>query len=269
MKTIKINESQRRRLFEAYSEGFSFEELTMIGNGQFAGEDNSKAQYEYCCKHLGKPDGLGTSRAVFTLGDNTVLKLAYGKAEAGRAQNQYEDFIVHKANSPLLTRVYAADQMNYTWLVSEAVLPAREEDFEKILGLPFDEMYRQNSQPMRVSVLADKGHTQIGFNKYFDKIKEPHEERSDGMSAERVLKFISRTCVQNVRYDDPKSVAIIMNSDWFKELKKLVESTGIADITKLENFGIVNRDGKERLVLLDSGATMNILNQYYNRAWQR
>ena len=41
MKIIRINESQKHRLFEAYSEGFSFENLTMIGEGQFGGEDNT------------------------------------------------------------------------------------------------------------------------------------------------------------------------------------------------------------------------------------
>lgn len=264
MKTIKINESQRKRLFEAYSEGFSFENLTIIGKGQFAGEDHSKEQYEYCRKYLGEPDSKGTSRAVFTLSDNTVLKLAYGKAEAGKAQNHYEEFISHKANSPLLVRVYAADQMNYTWLVSEAVLPAREEDFEKILGLPFYDIYRQNSVQMRKSSDPRKGDLNIGFNKYFDNIKAPGEERSDGMSVEKVLKFISRSYVQGFRYPDPFSVAVIMNSDWFKELIRLVESGGVADITKMDNYGIVNREGKEQLVLLDCGATMDILKQFYN-----
>lgn len=265
MKTIKINESQRKRLFEAYSEGFSFENLTAIGKGQFAGEDHSKEQYEYCRKYLGEPDNKGTSRVVFTLSDNTVLKLAYGKAEAGKAQNQYEEFISHKANSPLLTRVYAADQINYTWLVSEAVLPAMEEDFEKILGLPFDDMYRQNSEPMRRGLDPNKGDLKIGFNKYFDNIKAPRERRSDGMCVEKVLKFISRTYIQGFRIPDEFSVAVIQNSEWFKELIRLVESAGVADITKMDNYGIVNREGKEQLVLLDCGGSMNILSQFYRR----
>ena len=91
MKLIKINESQHRRLFEGYQESFSFDDLSVLGDGMFNGEDNSVPQMAYCRKHLGEPDSMGSSRAVFTLSDNYVLKLAYGKKYlAGIEQNEAE-----------------------------------------------------------------------------------------------------------------------------------------------------------------------------------
>ena len=36
MKLIKINESQQKRLFEAYQEGFSFDHLSILGNDAFS-----------------------------------------------------------------------------------------------------------------------------------------------------------------------------------------------------------------------------------------
>ena len=41
MKLIKINESQQKRLFEAYREGFSFDELAVLVNDAFSDEEAS------------------------------------------------------------------------------------------------------------------------------------------------------------------------------------------------------------------------------------
>ena len=283
MKTIKINESQRKRIFEAYSEGFSFENLTVIGKGQFAGEDHSKEQYEYCRKYLGEPDGLGTSRAVFTLSDNTVLKLAYGRADIGKMQNRGEEELFTKTHSPLLARVYAADKVNYTWLVSEMVLPIEEEDFEKILGIPLTGYYHQNSEPRFTR--GGKGHMKVGYNKYFDNPKKFGESYYKEIGMEDVLKYITNRYSKGINIQDPDMINILYgkNSKWFGELIKLAEGgyfkkpgekednsmikkdidNNLADLRNINNYGIVNRDGKELIVLLDSGSTMKITRNYY------
>jgi len=272
MKTIKINESQRQRLFEAYQEGFSLECLSMIGRGQFAGEDNSKTQYAYCCKYLGEPDAKGTSRCVFTLNDSLVLKLAYGRADVGVEQNHSEANLFRTAKSPLLVKIYACDDYNYTWLVSEAVLPAKEIDFEKIFGIPFDSLYRQHSVKMRKSALPNKGDIDIGFNKYFNDIKDYGETKSDGVTISAILEYITDKYIRPSMFINP-TIGNIINGgwlqeglkEWVNELIRLVKAGKVADITKLENYGIVNRDGKPQIVLLDSGATMNLLKKYYQR----
>ena len=261
MKTIKINESQKRRLFEAYSNGFSFENLTMIGVG-FGNNDGSENQYKYCCRYLGEPDNFGSSRCVFTLDDNTVLKLAYGKRDAGIAQNKREYNLSLRSKSPLFARIYGHDS-RFTYLVAEAVLPARPEDFEKILGLPFDNRFKQNS--VKIIDPTHGGDTDVGFNKYFDNIKDPYEYGSvcvlgllDYITQKYILKKTNLDKFICGYYDN-----IIKESDFLTNLVKAVNRSKVCDIKKINNYGIVNRNGKEELILLDSGFTKDIHKQYY------
>jgi hypothetical protein len=276
MRTIKINESQRRRLFEAYSEGFSFEELTMIGNEQ----PDGNAQYEYCVRHLGKSDAIGSSRAVFTFSDNTVLKLAYGKREAGIDQNRSEVELFRETRSPLLVRIYACDEQNYTWMISEAVLPARPEDFEYIFGVPFGKEYKQNTRKMMRLALPDKGDNDIGFNEYFDNIKEPNEEYKN-VNIRDVLRYIiDKYYHKNTMFTNPIVKNIVDNGylspklkEWVNEFIKLVKDHSVSDIVKderyvsyeqqWENFGIVNRGNGPQLVILDSGANKDVIAKHY------
>ena len=114
MKKIIINESQKRRIFEAYREGFSFDELTAIADKAPAENNSSIPQMNYCIKWLGDPVSRGSSRCVFTLSDNMILKLAFGnKYKAGRDQNRMEYELFESTKSPLLARVYDCDK-NYT-----------------------------------------------------------------------------------------------------------------------------------------------------------
>ena len=112
MKFIKINESQKNRLFEAYREGFSIENLSMIADTAFAmGQDESVMQMRYCTHWLGYPDNMGSSRAVYTLSDSLVLKLAYGnKYRAGITQNRVEFEVYQQLDTPLLPRILYHDK---------------------------------------------------------------------------------------------------------------------------------------------------------------
>ena len=89
MKIININESQKKRLFEAYDGKFSFSELDKQ-------EDLGNMDY-YCYKHLGNSFAQGSSRVVYMLSDNFVLKLAYNKA--GIEQNKLEFERYYKTKS--------------------------------------------------------------------------------------------------------------------------------------------------------------------------
>ena len=244
MKTIKINESQRRRLFEAYSEGFSFEYLKMIGEGQFAGEDNTEAQFEYCCKYLGNPISDGSSREVFQLDDNFVLKLANGYE--GFKQNENEVTAFETVKSKLLTRIIYYDN-NYSFIVSEHVLPASPEDFEKILGLPYFENYVQQSIQQKAGNSRYGGDVTVGYDKYFDKIV-PRGTHVKGCVYD-ILCYI-----QGMYRDKVNSYyeALIENIWWFGEIRRLVNEYKIYDLF-MNNFGVAYRNGEPTLVILDSG----------------
>ena len=261
MKVIKINESQRRRLFETYSEGFSFETLTMIADSAFAQEDNSVPQMRYCTKWLGYPDSMGSSRAVYTLNDNMVLKLAYGKMYfAGIDQNRAEYELFQKVDSPLITRIFYHDK-NFTYLVSESVLPCTKEDFEKILGIPFYHTYYQNTVKRTDGLSPNKGDIEVGYNKYFDNIKEPRADSE--ISMYDILGYIEANYVLDKPYVDRRLDKAISSSQWLIEFVKLIQDTKMSDFCQLENFGIVNRDGKPMIVVLDSGLNLDVWEKNY------
>jgi hypothetical protein len=261
MKVIKINESQKNRLFEAYQEGFSLKELSMIADSAFANEDNSVPQMEYCRRWLGYPDSMGSSRCVFTLNDNLVLKLAYGRRyEAGIDQNLQEYTLFQVVDSPLLARVFNYDK-NFTFLVSEAVLPCTEEDFEKILGIPFYHFYHQNSVQSSDDFSRNNGDKKIGFNKYFDNIKKPNEMSE--LSMTDILMYIEANYVLGEEYYDKNCQDAINKSQWLQEFIKLVIDTKMSDFVQLANFGIVNRDGNPTIVVLDSGLNLDVWEKHY------
>ena len=79
-RTIILNSSQIKQLNEAMDNTFSFDELSSI-------KALSK-RVLYCKQHLGNPIGNGSSRMVFQIDDEKVLKLA--KNRKGLAQNNVE-----------------------------------------------------------------------------------------------------------------------------------------------------------------------------------
>lgn len=263
MKLIKINESQEKRLFEAYKEGFSFDELTTIADSAFADEDNSVPQMAYCRKWLGEPTFMGSSRCVFTLSDNVVLKLAYGGMyKAGIDQNRMEYELYEKTKSPLIAKIYDCDK-NFTYLVCESVIPAEPVDFEKIVGIPFYRAYQQNSVKNKSFYSYHDGDTTVGYNKYFGKgIKSPGQE-VEGYCLSEIMAYIESN---DVLHEDCFSLEIekmIINNKWLKAFRELIRQTGVGDFCKVNNFGIVNRDGKPNIVILDAGLTLGVWMKHY------
>lgn len=85
-------------------------------------------------QQLGKP---GSSRTAFLLSSKYVLKIAHN--EKGIGQNESErDTSAASNDSPLITRVYAADDQN-RWLIVDLVKELNEyEDFENLTGTNWD-----------------------------------------------------------------------------------------------------------------------------------
>ena len=55
----------------------------------------------------------------------------------------------------------------------------------------------------------------------------------------------------------------IRKNPWLKQLKEFIMNTQVGDLTKPENYGIVNRDGKPMIVVLDTGMNMENWEEYY------
>ncbi len=75
------------------------------------------------------------------------------------------------------------------------------------------------------------------------------------------------TSPPNFRHDikTKEEINFINNNEWLNELADLVAETNmpIGDLCKLDSYGIVNRNGKQYIVLIDYGLTNKIFDDYY------
>lgn len=215
-RVIYISEAQYNLLKEAASSSFSLEKLSQI--------NSFKERYNYCLQELGPTQGRGSSRVVFQLDDEKVLKLALNNK--GIAQNQAEDD-GYLQNIGLTPKIYQNDT-DYKWLVSEYVLPAKPQDFKQCIGLSFEDFctFIRTSFKLRFNTRT--------FNSTF--------------SEEQYCDLVENNeCCYN--FDD-----YIGNFE-----------PPIGDLLRIANYGMVKRNGQIDIVLLDSGLTTEIFNNYYKR----
>lgn len=204
------------KLNEAAMDGFSLEELKSIGS--------FKNRYNYCVQMCGKPIGRGSSRVVFQLDDEKVLKLAFNRK--GVAQNEAEsDWGMQ--NYGVVPTLYEVDD-DYLYIITEFVLPAKEEDFQKVLGITF----------------AD-------FCWFVDMVYYQYARRQPKLSNESWDKF-NEFCE---------------NSDWLNQLNYMMSDYQLpsGDLKRLANIGLCQRNGEAEMVILDNGFNDDVANQYYSR----
>lgn len=222
-RTICITEQQLKNinskyfLKESIDNEFSLETLSSL--------TSFKKRYEYCVQHIGKPQGRGSSRVVFQMSDDKILKLAYNKK--GVAQNLTEcDYMLDRID--LIPHIYDRDP-NGLWVVAEYVLPATEEDFKNVLGLTFQEFVKF----IHTDWIAHKGNNKM--KQYLDVYSD--EELGEMIDDNEDLQSI----------DD-----YIGNYD-----------VGYGDLTRIQNYGMTIRNDYPTIVLLDAGLSTEVWNNYY------
>ena len=118
-------------MFESvnYPAGFDINEFSKLPS--FA------ARKRYASERLPKL-GEGSSRIVYKIDDETVLKIA--KNKKGLAQNQVEtDWGMHQMYSDLLPDLIEADDDNYLWLVKQRANRIKKSEFERMTGHKFED----------------------------------------------------------------------------------------------------------------------------------
>lgn len=227
MKRIIINERQEKILIKEYLKEaalpeFSTDDLNNI--------KTFKGRVDYCKQYLGLPIGNGSSRMVFQIDDDKVLKLA--KNNKGIVQNEYENDNYYQDIDDVMARVYECADDN-TWMISEYVLPASKKDFPVVFGMKFEEFitwlytsfnnytYSRKQFPMSLTWNIDAWNESI--------------ENNDNLNA---LHYY----LQNYQPDD------------------------VRDFTALHNWGLTKRDDGAHLVILDNGVNDEILRKYYRGA---
>ena len=236
MKKIIITEKQYKFLIgEAAMDGFNPYDITR--------QYNIGDKYEYCCKYLGEPIGEGSSRSVFQIDDDRVLKLSIDDPN-GKRQNKLEwDVIAGKRQSDLFPKGFYAAK-NYSWIIVEYVIPlltdgedeeSAKKSFLKLSGVPFD-TFCDFAEFVTILQKNDSDDDDI---EYDDEYYSYYEEKVDMLKKQ---------------YPYLNKMADYMNYYHITE----------GDLTKLEHYGMVNRDGKTLLVLLDFGLNYDIWKEFYS-----
>lgn len=218
-KTVIVNASQIKQLHEAMNNTFSFEELNNI--------KSFPKRVAYCKQHMGNPIGNGSSRMVFQIDDEKVLKLA--KNQKGIAQNDVEaDWGAQ--NYGVLPNLYE-EANDDTYIVTEYVLPAKPQDFQVCLGMSFEDFCN---------------FVKKCFKSYAS------SRQSFGVSS---------------NINDDKFSEILENNEWLDQFYTYLSDyqPPLGDLLRIANYGLCKRDGKPEIVLLDSGLSQQVWDDYYQR----
>lgn len=203
-------------LSEEYPEGFSLDEFKNL---------NSYAKkMKYAESHLGKPIGRGSSRVVYRVDNDKVLKLA--KNRKGIAQNEAEtNFYGDTYYDDIIAKVIDFDDIDGYWTEMELAYKVKVDDFKRLWGIKFKDLYfylekrYQENKGKRANWYVD------------DKVKEILENSDEVMHL----------------------VSFMFDS-----------TTLPGDLCKLNSWGLVKREYGETLVLIDFGYTSEVYDSYYS-----
>lgn len=186
-----------------------------------------RARLKYCDERLQKL-GSGSSRTAYKVDDQKVLKIA--KNQKGLAQNEAEmDW--GRNNYGVFGIIYEADTEKNTWIEMELAYKVKVNDFKRILGVSWSD----------TKLLINYMYSQTSHNRY-------------PVSVSRRTMDLYDKLVNNEE------------SDFFLELKSYIfdyQPWSVNDWYVLSNWGIVKRNGKEELVIIDDGLSEDVWNNYY------
>lgn len=200
---------------EAMSDSFSFEKLTSL--------KTYKDRINYCVNTLGNPIGNGSSRMVFQISDERVLKVA--KNRKGIAQNEVE-ISQGKSGYSVIPEIFNYDSDNI-FIETEYVLPLKKSDIQHVFGISYDE-FKEFIEKCYNSYSARQFYTRMSDNRFYE-LLDKFENLND------IRNFMAD-------YDLPPY-----------------------DLMRLANLGFTQSNGKEWIVILDSGLTEEVFQNYYQK----
>lgn len=218
-RTIIITEDQAENIADS---GDNWENLSTF-----------KERVEYCTRHFGNYIGCGSSRVVFQMDDETVLKLAFN--DAGVEQNKEETKWANGQYS-FLPKIHDYDS-DGSWIMCEYVLPAERADFDYY------------------------------FNKHLD-----NECKSMVYNRPEFTEFVRsvEATVKNISWQffSNEKIARLRKNPFLNEVATYIETTKMScgDLTTTNNWGLAKRNGDAMPVLLDSGWRNGMYDEFYRGA---
>lgn len=182
--------------------------------------NNLKDIVKYCTSKLGRPK-KGSSRLVYLVDNDTVLKVAYN--QVGLSQNYNErDESKQSWYGQLVAKIFRYDEDRLIWIEMERVKPIKNEDqMRKFLG----------------------GYTLTDIKNYIND---------------------NQTC-KNCSPEKQKMYEFFSEDEFILELVDFVRSYDLylEDSLHYSHWGIVMRDGKQQVVLMDYGLTKQDFRHHY------
>jgi mRNA-degrading endonuclease RelE of RelBE toxin-antitoxin system len=179
---------------------------------------------KYCQENLQRISS-GSSRIVYKIDDTKVLKLA--KNQKGIAQDEIE--IQWKDDGyygEILANVldFHPDAL---WVEMELARKVTPTNFKTIMGFPFDEYSR--------FIMAEIKYTGAMKEAYMKGLKF-REQLDESEFVNKIISFM---------HDNGNGL------------------DGIGDFARFSTYGIVQRDGKDTVVVIDFGLTSDVYDSYY------
>lgn len=224
-KRIYITEEQFKTIVKemAYPSNFNMEELESL--------PSYAARVKYCQQRLQKI-GSGSSRIVFAVDDEKVLKVA--KNKKGIAQN-LEEGARWKQNYYCFANVY--DQSDDgIFLEMQAARRAKPSDFKRITGYGFDVM----------QYWIDYTHSLYTRNRWQTRMNNPYQKLFDSDEWSEYL-------------DDYNVFSGIHQYLCDAQLE------AVGDFKRISSWGVVTENGEENLALIDFGLSDEVFKDYYLR----
>lgn len=181
---------------------------------------------KYCQENLQRISS-GSSRIVYKIDDEKVLKLA--KNTKGVAQNEVEhqygnDYVLED----IVANVFEVDENNL-WIEMELARKVSKGDFKKVTGYSFEQFV---AAVHNYGEDANGGNRQHSFKMHLD--AEVYES--------------------------------MWENDFMRGIFDYIGNYGIpaGDLKKLSTFGLVKRDGQDRVIIIDYGLTHEVYQSYYS-----
>jgi len=234
-KIICITKRQEKLLKENLNQKFS---TNFLKNNKWK---NGTELINYCenCNLL--CIGEGASRKVFQIDDEHIIKIEKDKRFGTEQQNTQEINAFNQCDEQMKNFVplifdYDKNNKQPMWIIAEQVLPASYTDFQKILGIDFGSYTSSADITQMKQELKD-------YSKYKGK---------------QTTKF-SLNLMDFLEAYGENDIELYFNqiktNPWLKELYTLLQNNIVCywELEKIDNWGLVKRNGQPKLIILDIG----------------
>ena len=206
-----------KTLDEDYPSSWNIEEFKKLSS--------FNQRIQYCKQHL-QQISSGSSRIVYKIDDQKVLKLA--KNKKGLAQNEIEaSYSTYEDLSSITARVFSYDNNNDLWIEMELAKIVTPQIFKQVTGFDFNNFCQ-------------------GLSSHYYKL-EGHRRR---------IRDVSEPSNMNDLWADPfvyEMLSLMANYD-----------IPVGDLCKINSYGLVNREGEDTIVMIDYGLTNEVYDSYYS-----